>query len=245
MCKVVNTAPIQPKPLQRWFKGITGLTNKKLWSPLEPFPRVIVGLGDTKKDVRYCVGRQFVDYFAEKLEIEFEDLPDAEAEVAFWAEGDIMLLKSKRPIVESGVSCAKIMDSLDLQVRDMLLVNDCLFTLFGEWSFHRRLPHNGHPGVISCMEYCSSNRFWRVGIGIGEPQHPKMMKKYIKTRFLRHEKEVLYESVFQSLTHHFLQSYLAGTPHSLAQSPAEKQLDAIYQWNAPKFLPDGPRQISR
>ena len=49
--------------------------------------------------------------------------------------------KMLSPIVESGVSCAKIMDSLDLQVRDMLLVNDCLFTLFGEWSFHRRLPH--------------------------------------------------------------------------------------------------------
>ena len=77
------------------------------------------------------------------------------------------------------------------------------------------------------------------------------MAKFIKMKFLRNEKEVLYNSVFDSIVYHFLDTYLAGTPQSISK---DAELDRLYAWpdidqllleNQDKlFLPEEQKQVA-
>eukprot|EP01083_Nonionella_stella_P180546 644153_1 len=155
----------------RWKTGIRGRTKKRIWKPMQNIPRVYIGIGnpgDSYHDIRHNVGRDWIDFFARKMNLEWSKNEELECELSYFNDGKMLLVKPNRYMNMYGPTVAKLMNEMEISIADCVFIHDCLFTKFGTWRHQRGLGSCGNPAISSIQEYCGQS-FWRFRIGIGAP----------------------------------------------------------------------------
>ena len=124
----------------RWKTGIKGRTKKRIWKPLQDIPRVYIGVGNPGveyKDIRHNVGRDWIDYFAENMNLKWSINEQLECKICYYNDGKMLLVKPIRYMNMYGPTMAKLMNEMKLSIADCVFIHDCLFTKFGTWRHQR------------------------------------------------------------------------------------------------------------
>ncbi|ETO22547.1 Peptidyl-tRNA hydrolase [Reticulomyxa filosa] len=154
------------KAVFSWKTGISGRSSVRLWKPLERIPRVYVGVGNPTneyKDCRHNIGRDFLDYFAKQLCLQWHNiaineqenkkenhahknqLPNQniglECQVAYFREGSLLFVKSNRYMNMTGVVLSQLLNEMRRPIQDVVIIHDCLYTKFGTWRHQRGKGH--------------------------------------------------------------------------------------------------------
>ena len=205
---------------------------------MQNIPRVYVGIGnpgDEYKDIRHNVGRDWIDFAAKKLNLQWTLNESLECELAYFNDGKMLFVKPTRFMNMSGVPMAKIMNEMQVSIGDCVFVHDCLFTKFGTWRFQRGFGSAGHPAINSVMEYCSHS-FWRFRIGVGAPPRYELLSKYITNPWTLREKQLIYSDVYDSILYHLLNTVMAETEQIPINAETLKK-DPLLKYYKPYLVP--------
>ena len=146
----------------RLKSGIHGRTKRRLWQPLEHMPRIYVGIGNPNcNGIRHNVGMDWLDYFANKMDLKWHDEKDLESYVAYFEECDLILVKPKRYMNMQGIVVSKILNQLKRPIEDCVLIHDCLNTTFGTWRCNDKTDNQLSILLIYYIMFEILRNFWK------------------------------------------------------------------------------------
>jgi PTH1 family peptidyl-tRNA hydrolase len=138
---------------------------------------LLVGLGNPGSDYvhnRHNVGFQFLDWFTEHSALE-------RLSAVF---GPIKLLKPDQFMNLSGFPVQKSLAYYKIPRQRLLVVHDDADLEFGEVRLKRYGGDAGHKGIRSVVEQLGDDRFNRIRIGIGRPDHERIsLERYVLDDF--------------------------------------------------------------
>ena len=133
----------------QWKTGIHGRTKRRLWKPMQHIPRIYVGMGNPNcTDVRHNVGMDWLNYFANKMDLKWYDYQNLDCEIAYFKESELILIKPKRYMNMHGPILANILNQLERPIEDCVIIHDCLNTKFGNWRYQQG---KGHWYVVNVL----------------------------------------------------------------------------------------------
>lgn len=138
---------------------------------------VVVGLGnpgDKYNNTRHNVGFMAIDKIAKQLDVcmninKFESICGK----AIVDDKKILLVKPQTYMNESGRALEKIISFYKLSVSNIIVIADDISLDVGKIRLKRRGSHGGHNGIKSIINYCNSENFPRIKIGVGSKPSPK------------------------------------------------------------------------
>lgn len=153
--------------------------------------KVIVGLGNPGQrfqDTRHNVGFMFLDYFAQKFNLEF--VPGRRD--YFYAEGkldgqEFVLIKPTTYMNLSGRIIHQYLTEHRLLPQDVMVVYDDVNLEFGRARVKNGGGSGGHNGIESCIQNLGTNRFSRLRIGIGKSFDRRKILEYVLSPFTDQE----------------------------------------------------------
>lgn len=163
---------------------------------------LVVGLGnpgERYERTRHNAGRMFVDFWAKRLGVEWQERKGWEAEVA--QKEDVLLVKPSVFMNESGKVVRRVIDELEVTDKKsrgfwfLIVVHDELDLPLGRWklSFGKSSPL--HKGVLSVERHLGTGEFWRLRIGIENRRAREVAgEKYVLQKFSSAELKVLKKS---------------------------------------------------
>ena len=135
----------------KWKTGISGRTKKRLWSPIENIPKIYIGLGNPGQSyagIRHNIGSDWVNYFVNKMELNWEDYNnELNCNIAFFDDGNILFIQPNRYLNMYGPTLAKILNELNRPIQDCVIIHDCLYTKFGTWR-HQKGGFHGYDMIL-------------------------------------------------------------------------------------------------
>jgi len=158
--------------------------------------KLIVGLGNPGlkyKNTLHNIGFRLIDALAREHKIALKTNPKFKAKTGQGRINgkDIGLFKSQRFMNLCGLSLAPFVLEHKLDIRDILVICDCLDLPFGKIRFKDKGSDAGHRGVRSLISALGRNDFSRIKIGIGRPANPNIdISEYVLSRLsAKEEKE--------------------------------------------------------
>ena len=158
---------------------------------------LVAGLGNpgTKYELtRHNVGFMVVDLLAARAGAVFETVsrgPDR-AEAMFRQGGHrIILLKPLTFMNRSGDAVSKVVSFFKIPLDNLLVIHDDLDMEFGRLKLVRSGGAGGHNGIRSIIACLGSRDFARLKIGIGRPDGPMPVDRYVLSRFPSSEADLL------------------------------------------------------
>lgn len=148
--------------------------------------KLIVGMGNPGlkyRKTRHNVGFLAVDGFSEKS----KNRPNKE----------IVLLKPRLFMNNSGATVAKAIRKFKVDVRDVLVVCDDTNLALGVIRFRSSGGDGGHKGLRSIIDELGAGDFNRLRIGIGVDKGA-VLKDYVLSKFTSAERKVLQEVLDRS-----------------------------------------------
>lgn len=158
---------------------------------------LIVGLGNPGnkyKDTPHNVGFRVLDEIAKDKKINFKTSFRFRAKLAQGniAGQDALLFKSLRFMNLTGLSLAPLARAKNINLKDLLVVGDCLDLEFGKIRLKEKGSDAGHRGMRSIITSLSTQSFSRLKIGIGRPSSPHAdISEYVLTKFSAAEEKKL------------------------------------------------------
>jgi len=150
---------------------------------------LLTGLGNpgAKYELtRHNVGFMVVDMLAERAGTAFDTVsrPPARAEALYSAGGKrIMLLKPLTFMNRSGDAVSRVINFFKIPLDNLLVIHDDLDMEFGRIKLVRSGGAGGHNGIRSIISCLGSRDFARLKIGIGRPDGPMPVDRYVLSRF--------------------------------------------------------------
>ncbi len=158
---------------------------------------LVAGLGNpgTKYELtRHNAGFMVADILASRAGVVFETVhrgPDR-AEATFRHGADrIILLKPLTFMNRSGEAVAKVMNFFKIPLDNLLVIHDDLDMAFGRIKLVRSGGAGGHNGIRSIIASLGSRDFARLKIGIGRPDGPVPVDRYVLSRFSSSESQLM------------------------------------------------------
>ncbi|NUN08248.1 MAG: aminoacyl-tRNA hydrolase [Ignavibacteriaceae bacterium] len=153
--------------------------------------KVIVGLGNPGQrfqETRHNVGFMFLDYLAQKFNLEF--VPGRRD--YFIAEGSLdgqefVLIKPTTYMNLSGRIIHQYLTEHRLLPQDVMVVYDDVNLEFGRARVKNGGGSGGHNGIESCIQNLGTNRFSRLRIGIGKSFDRRKILEYVLSPFTDQE----------------------------------------------------------
>lgn len=159
--------------------------------------KLIVGLGNPGLKYKYTlhnIGFRVIDYFAKEHKFHFKTDPKFKAKVAYGRveDEDVALFKSQRFMNLCGLSLAPFVLANKIEIKDILVICDCLDLPFGKIRFKTKGSDAGHRGMRSIISALGKNDFSRTKIGIGRPNDSNIdISEYVLSRFSAKEEKEL------------------------------------------------------
>lgn len=158
--------------------------------------KLIVGLGNPGlkyKNTLHNIGFRLIDSLAKEHKISLKTNPNFKAKIG---QGRINgrligLFKAQRFMNLCGLSLAPFVLKNKLDIRDILVICDCLDLPFGNIRFKEKGSDAGHRGMRSLISALGRDDFGRIKIGIGRPASPSIdISEYVLSRLsVKEEKE--------------------------------------------------------
>lgn len=145
-------------------------------NPGESPDRLVFGLGNPGprfRGTRHNAGADFIDYLAERAGSRNGCRRLLHNSLTGLCLAGGMLLYLAKPQIymnNSGLPVRAVMDYYYMFPRDILVIHDDIMLPPGEFAFCSDACGCTHKGVISVAEHLDTERFPRIGIGIGEPE---------------------------------------------------------------------------
>lgn len=157
--------------------------------------KLLVGLGNPEsvyQKTRHNVGQMFVDWLADKWELNWEKRKDLQSLVC--QKDEIVLAKPLVFMNESGKAVRKLKDKLKVKDENIYIVHDELDLPLGKYlvSFARSSPL--HKGILSIEQQLKANQFWRIRIGVDNRDKENRIagEKYVLQKFKNDEIECVF-----------------------------------------------------
>lgn len=167
---------------------------------------LIAGLGnpgDEYKNTRHNVGFLFLDHFADSLNVSFcQSKWQAQETKARFAGEQVLLLKPQTYMNKSGISVAGAASYYKVSQEKIIVIHDDIDLPFGEIKIAVNRGPGGHNGIKSIISHLGSQDFIRIRIGIGRPETPIPVDRYVLSRLSGDEIEQLqakYKLIDESL----------------------------------------------
>lgn len=159
--------------------------------------KLIVGLGNPGaryKYTRHNIGFRIVDAIAKEKKISFkkEARQQAKSVRAELFGQEVALFKSVRFMNLTGLTLAPFVLEKKIEIKDILVVCDCLDLSFGKMRLKEKGSDAGHRGMRSIIEALGHDDFSRLKVGIGRPEaKAAQVSEFVLSRFTCQEEESL------------------------------------------------------
>lgn len=162
---------------------------------------LIVGLGNPGKqyeNTRHNVGFMVLNEIAEEAQslFSFQSKFNAEVVKTVWQGRDVVLLKPLTYMNLSGESVRQALSYYKLPDENLIVVFDDLDQAHGAVKMRLGGGHGGHNGIRSILNHTSSDKFYRVKIGIGKPLHKSATANWVLHKFSGEEFDILKKESF-------------------------------------------------
>ncbi|MCX8092961.1 MAG: aminoacyl-tRNA hydrolase [Candidatus Goldbacteria bacterium] len=157
--------------------------------------KLIAGLGNKGKEynnTRHNIGFIFLDYFADKIKIQFKD-KNKLAIYSFKNIGGerIIFIKPQTYMNQSGRAIKFFMDRHKINITDILIIHDDIDLNFARIKIKKGGGDAGHNGIKSIIQEVGAGDFCRIRIGIGRPKEKGNEADFVLDRFSNEEKNKL------------------------------------------------------
>ena len=115
---------------------------------------------------------------------------------AKWQEFDVFLMKPQGYMNLSGVSVQQAISFFKIDEEDLIVIFDDLDQSSGAVKTRVGGGHGGHNGVRDILDKTSFDKFYRVKIGIGKPEHKSATANWVLGKFTPSEIETLEKESF-------------------------------------------------
>ena len=138
--------------------------------------KLVVGLGNPGSQyarTRHNIGWQAIDRVADRAGWTGRGRQrDASSVAGGRYKGlDLTLVKPLTYMNDSGLAVRKVLAREHAPLADLLVVADDFALPFGKLRFREGGGHGGHNGLRSIIDELSNEKFSRLRVGIGDPQH--------------------------------------------------------------------------
>ncbi len=134
---------------------------------------IVVGLGNPGPeyvDTRHNAGFKVVDLLAENLRAPYwKDEAGAKTATVRFGEEDLLLAKPLTFMNVSGKAVAKLLDTYDASVSDLIVIHDDIDLVPGSVRAKHGGGHGGHNGLRSLHDQLGGDDYLRVRVGVGRP----------------------------------------------------------------------------
>lgn len=152
---------------------------------------LVVGLGNPGLDyarTRHNVGFMFLDYFADCHNVSFSGSKWQAQVASVRAWGDALtLVKPETYMNRSGLSVSRIAAYYKVSADRIIVIHDDLDLPTGRVKLMHDRGAGGHNGIRSLIEQLATKKFPRFKVGIGRPQNPMPVEKYVLANFSAEE----------------------------------------------------------
>lgn len=158
---------------------------------------LIVGLGNPGRQyemTRHNIGFMVVDELAKGMMLNFKGGFNADYAVGEIGGKRVYLAKPQTYMNLSGKAVSEIMGYFDIEDENIIVVHDDLDMEFGKIKLRKGGSSGGHRGIDSIIASIGTDKFIRVKMGIGKPQH-KNIPGYVLGEFSKDERSLLYKFV--------------------------------------------------
>ena len=161
---------------------------------------VLVGLGNPGveyKTTRHNAGFLLLDSLAEDAGISVSQSKFK----ALFGKGclfgkDVLLVKPQTYMNLSGHSVQQVLSYFKVPESKLLVLFDDLDVAPGIVRMRFGGGHGGHNGVRSLLESLSSDKFYRIKLGIGKPSHKHAISNWVLHPFTPQEMHILQKDMF-------------------------------------------------
>ena len=160
-----------------------------------PRPKIIVGLGNPGNryvGTRHNVGFVCIDRLAERWGVTLVD----RRQHTVLGQGDVadvpvVLAKPRTFMNNSGEAVRYLLARFHARPSDLVIIYDEMDLPLGNIRLRPRGGTAGHQGMASIVNVLGSNRFLRVRVGIGKPEHADDWVRYVLEPFSSGEISVM------------------------------------------------------
>jgi len=153
--------------------------------------KLIVGLGNPGKkysDSKHNIGFMVLDGYADTKKIKYKKSIKFTSEIAL--VGDVVLLKPKTFMNNSGLAVRKTCDYYKIEPQDILIIYDDLNLPFTKLRLRSTGSAGGHNGIKSLIAHLNTENFNRLRVGIGRDSN-KEMRDDVLSDFSKSELKIL------------------------------------------------------
>ncbi len=159
---------------------------------------IIVGLGNPEEEysnTRHNMGFDTVNKIAKKYEIKFSKTNFKGIYGTGVIEGEkVILLKPQTYMNLSGESVKEIRDFYKLNTENLIIIYDDIDIEPGIIKLRKTGGPGTHNGMKSVIKEIGTEKFPRVRVGIGKPEHKGDLINYVIGKISEKDKEILGKS---------------------------------------------------
>ncbi len=178
---------------------------------------LIIGLGNPGlkyKKTRHNAGFLAVDFVVEKLlgkKAKWNKSKKAKTEY-IWSKinnTEVEFLKPQTFMNNSGEAVKTIINYYKIETKNIIVIYDEFDLPFGKIRVRQNGSSAGHNGIKSIIQHLGTDNFWRMRIGVSNPEYSGQKKiptdliklhngasKFILKKFSRQEQKELNEKIF-------------------------------------------------
>lgn len=147
---------------------------------------LVIGLGNPGPEyagTRHNIGFNVIDDLSADLGASYwKDTCGAKVAKVRYEGMDVVLAKPQTFMNRSGRSCSKLIDSMDMDVSHVIVIQDDLDLPIGDLRIKGKGGHGGHNGIRSIIECIGDDSFIRVKVGIGRPTGRMSVSDYVLSK---------------------------------------------------------------
>ena len=159
---------------------------------------IIVGLGNPEEEysnTRHNMGFDTINKIAQKYNIEFSKTNFKGIDGTGLIEGEkVILLKPQTYMNLSGESIKAIIDFYKLNTENLIIIYDDIDIEPGIIKLRKTGGPGTHNGMKSVIKEIGTEKFPRVRVGIGKPEHKGDLINYVIGKISEKDKEILGKS---------------------------------------------------
>ena len=159
---------------------------------------IIVGLGNPEPEysnTRHNMGFDTINKIAKKYNIEFSKTKFKGIYGTGTIEGEkVILLKPQTYMNLSGESVKKIIDFYKLNTENLIIIYDDIDIEPGIIKLRKTGGPGTHNGMKSVIKEIGTEKFPRVRVGIGKPEHKGDLINYVIGKIPEQDKEIFEKS---------------------------------------------------
>ncbi|MGC4378597.1 aminoacyl-tRNA hydrolase [Fictibacillus sp. Mic-4] len=165
--------------------------------------KLFVGLGNPGREfekTRHNIGFMVIDELSKKFNIPLNQSKHKGLYGSGIVNGEkVYLLKPLTYMNLSGESVRPFLDYFSIPIEDFVVIYDDLDTAVGKLRLRTKGSAGGHNGIKSIIAHLGTQEFNRIRFGIDRPKNGEPVAKYVLSKFLPEEVEVIESSIERAL----------------------------------------------